>query len=247
MAHHEPWLTALFNQHLAGVANSALALIGVHPHDPAHPWTTPMTMQLLVVAIIVVVFGALKSRLSMDRPGKFQQLFELMYQFIHGQAEENIGHGARKYMALCGTIFIFVLFANLLGVIPTFESPTMFPEVPAGIAILTFGYYNLMGIMANGIGKYLAHFAGPIPLMAPLMIPIELVSHMARPMSLTIRLYANMFAGEQVTVVFLKLTFLVMPAVFMGMHVFVSFLQAYIFMLMTMVYLSGAVAHDEAH
>jgi F-type H+-transporting ATPase subunit a len=120
----------------------------------------------------------------------------------------------------------------------------MVPSVPAGCAIATFFYYNIVGVQANGILKYLAHFAGPMPLLAPLMIPIELVSHLARPLSLTIRLFANMFAGEQVTLVFLKLTFFLVPAVFMGLHVFVSFLQAYIFMLLTMMYVAGAVSHE---
>ena len=120
----------------------------------------------------------------------------------------------------------------------------MVPSVPAGCAVAAFFYYNAAGIQSNGLGKYLAHFAGPMLLLAPLMIPIELVSHMARPLSLTIRLFANMFAGEKVTMVFLSLTYFLVPAVFMGLHVFVSFLQAYIFMLLTMMYVSGAVAHD---
>ena len=120
----------------------------------------------------------------------------------------------------------------------------MVPAVPLGCAVATFFYYNLMGIQAQGAFKYLAHFAGPMPLLAPLMVPIELISHMARPLSLTIRLYANMYAGEQVTMVFLGLTYLVVPALFMGLHVFVSFLQAYIFVLLTMMYVSGAVAQE---
>jgi F-type H+-transporting ATPase subunit a len=102
-----------------------------------------------------------------------------------------------------------------------------------------------MGFKQQGIAKYLAHFAGPMPILAPLMIPIELISHMARPLSLTIRLFANMLAGEKVTVVFLGLTYLVAPAVFMGLHVFVSFLQAYIFVLLTMMYLSETVPHEQ--
>ena len=83
-----------------------------------------------------------------------------------------------------------------------------------------------------------------MPWLAPLMIPIEFISHLARPLSLTIRLYANMFAGEMVTITFLSLTYLVLPAVFMGLHVFVAFLQAFIFMLLTVIYVSGAVAHE---
>ena len=107
-----------------------------------------------------------------------------------------------------------------------------------------FAYYHLAGIQAQGAGKYALHFAGPVWWLAPLMIPIELISHLARPMSLTIRLFANMFAGEMVTVIFLGLVPVVIPAVFMGLHVFVSFLQAYIFTLLTMVYVQGAVAHE---
>jgi F-type H+-transporting ATPase subunit a len=101
-----------------------------------------------------------------------------------------------------------------------------------------------MGFRAQGVGKYLAQFAGPMLVLAPLMIPIEIISHMARPLSLTIRLYANMFAGERVTLVFLQLTYLAIPVLFMGLHVFVAILQAYIFMLLTMIYVGGAVAHE---
>ena len=92
--------------------------------------------------------------------------------------------------------------------------------------------------------KYTKHFFGPIPVMAPLMLPIEIISHLARPLSLTIRLFANMYAGEQVTLVFLSLTYFAVPVVFMGLHVFVSLLQAYIFMLMTMMYIAGATADE---
>ena len=191
-----------------------------------------------------MLFAILRPRLSADRPGKLQHTFELIYDFLREQADEQVGHDGHQYVAYFGTIFIFILFSNLIGVIPGMEAPTMVPSVPAGCAIATFFYYNIVGVQANGIVKYLAHFAGPMPLLAPLMIPIELVSHLARPLSLTIRLFANMYAGEQVTMVFLKLTFLFVPAVFMGLHVFVSFLQAYIFMLLTMMYVAGAVSHE---
>jgi F-type H+-transporting ATPase subunit a len=244
MPEHEPWLTALFNDHLAGVANAVLSMAGLHAENPARPWSTSLSMEILVVAIIVVLFAVLRSQLSMDRPGKLQHAFEVIYNFLHAESEEHVGHDGPKYLSLFGTLFIFVLFANLLGVIPGFESPTMFPEVPAGCALVAFAYYNVAGFSAQGVWTYLKHFAGPMPALALLMIPIELVSHLARPLSLTIRLFANMYAGEQVTVVFLSLTYLVAPALFMGLHVFVSFLQAYIFALMTMMYVAGAVAHD---
>jgi len=201
-------------------------------------------MEILVVVIIMVLFALLRSRLSADKPGGFQLTFEAMYNFIAGQARDAVEHGASKYVSFIGTLFIFVLLMNLIGVIPGFESPTMTPAVPAGLAIAVFFYYHAMGVREQGVGRYLVHFAGPMPWLAPLMIPIEFISHLARPLSLTIRLYANMFAGEMVTITFLSLTYLVLPAVFMGLHVFVAFLQAFIFMLLTVIYVSGAVAHE---
>ena len=203
-------------------------------------------MELLVVAIIIVLFAFLRPRLSADKPGKLQLTFEAIYGFITSQAQEGIDQGHEKYLPFAGSLFIFILFMNLIGIIPGFESPTMTAAVPAGMAVAVFLYYNYMGMRSHGIGKYLAHFAGPMPALAPLMIPIEIISHLARPLSLTIRLYANMFAGEQVTMAFLGLAYLVLPAVFMGLHTFVSFLQAFIFMLLTIMYVGSAVAHEHA-
>jgi F-type H+-transporting ATPase subunit a len=239
----ELWITSVFNQYLPGIANSVLDMAGM-AHDPAKPWANFVVIELLVALLIVILFAMLRSRLSVDNPGKLQHVFELIYQFLHGETEDQIGHGGGKYLAYFGTLFIFILFMNLIGVVPGLESPTMSPAVPLGCAAATFLYYNAMGMRANGVGKYLAHFAGPMPMLAPLMIPIEIISHLARPLSLTIRLYANMFAGEQVTIQFLNLTYFLIPAAFMGLHVFVSLLQAYIFMLMTMMYVAGAVAHE---
>ncbi len=235
-------VTRLFNDYLAGVGNTLTGIVGMAPQ--LRPWANFVTMQIVVALIVIVLFAILKPRLSADHPGKLQHTFELVYDFLREQAQEQVGHEGHHYIAYFGTIFIFILFSNLIGVIPGMEAPTMVPYVPAGCAIATFFYYNIVGVQANGILGYLAHFAGPMPFLAPLMIPIELVSHLARPLSLTIRLFANMFAGEQVTLVFLKLTFLVVPALFMGLHVFVSFLQAYIFMLLTMMYVAGAVSHE---
>jgi F-type H+-transporting ATPase subunit a len=242
MPEPELFVTQLLNNNVAGSGNWLIGLVGMAPQE--RPWANYVAMQLLVALIVIVLFAILKPRLSVERPGKLQHIFELVHEFLTGQADENVGHDGHRYVAYFGTVFLFVLFCNLIGIIPGFESPTMIPSVPAGIALATFCYYNLVGIQANGFLKYAAHFAGPIWWMAPLMIPIEIVSHMARPLSLTIRLFANMFAGEKVTGVFLNLTLLFVPALFMGLHVFVSFLQAYIFMLLTMMYVGGAVSHE---
>ena len=237
----ELWITQLFNDHLAGLGNSILGMVGAHP-DP-RPWANFIVMQFVVVLLLMMVGALLRFRLSADRPGSFQQAFELLYEFVYGQAEDQIGHEGRRYMGYFGTIFLFILTANLIGIVPCFESPTQNPSVTAGCALTTFIYYNLVGIQALGF-KYPLTFAGPVWWLAPLMLPIEIISHMARCLSLTVRLYANMFAGEQVTMVFLKLTFFLVPVIFMGLHVFVGLIQAYIFMLLTMVYVGGAVAHE---
>ena len=173
-----------------------------------------------------------------------QHIFELIHGFVNGEAEGQVGHDGHRHVLLFETLFIFLLLANLIGIVPGFVSPTQVIYVPAGCAILAFLYYNLVGIKKQGVGKYAAHFAGPIWWLAPLMVIIEIISHLARLLSLSVRLFANMYAGEQVTLVFLSLTYLVVPALFMGLHVFVSLLQAYIFVLLTMIYVAGAVAEE---
>jgi len=245
MPEHELWLTRLFNDHLAGLGNWLLSLVRAHAENPARPWANFITMELLVAAIIVVVFAILRPRLSMDRPGKMQHVFEVIYTFLHGETHDNIGHEGPRFLPFLFTLFIFILFSNLIGIVPGFESPTMNPAVPLGCAMLVFVYYNFMGFWQQGVFRYLAHFAGPIWWLSWLMIPIEIISHLSRPMSLTIRLFANMLAGDQVTLAILGLTYLVAPVAFMGLHIFVSFLQAYIFVLLTMMYLSETVPHEQ--
>jgi len=240
--HEQIWLAKQFNEYVPGLGNGILKLLGLPAEH--HPWANFMVMEIVVALVIVLLFAFLRPRLSMDRPGKLQHALEVIYDFVRGESEDAVGHGGSKYLPFFGTLFLFILTSNLIGIIPGFESPTIEPSVPAGCAIAVFCYYNLMGFREQGIGKYLAHFAGPMPYLAPLMVPIELISHMARPLSLTVRLYANMYAGEQVTLVFLSLTYFAVPALFMGLHVFVSLLQAYIFMLLTMMYVSGAVSHE---
>jgi F-type H+-transporting ATPase subunit a len=243
-AEAEIWTTTLFNRFLAGPLDSLLKAIGRPAADPAHPWANWMTAELLVVAIILVLFAILRSRLSVEKPGSLQLSFEAVYKFVEGQATESIDHHVNRYLPFFGTIFIFILFMNLIGIIPGLESPTMSPAVPLAFAVVVFFYYHWMGIREHGVGKYLLHFAGPYWWLAPVMIPIELISHFARPLSLTVRLYANMFAGERVTITFLTLTYFILPAVFLGLHVFVALLQAFIFMLLAMVYVGGATAHE---
>jgi F-type H+-transporting ATPase subunit a len=141
-------------------------------------------------------------------------------------------------------IFLFVLLNNLSGLIPGITAPTTSMMVTLGLAIPTFLYYNFQGIRVNGPKGYLKQFAGPIWWMSWLILPIEMVSHLARVMSLSVRLYANMFAGDLVTLVFFSLIPVGIPVIFLGLHVFISLIQAFVFMLLTMIYLSLAISHE---
>jgi F-type H+-transporting ATPase subunit a len=236
--------TRFLNHLFAGPVNSLLHALHVHPAHSEAPISNPVAMQILVLIIMFSLFALVRSRLSVENPGGLQHVFEGLHGFIEGQSKEIIGHHVEPYTAFLTTIFTYVLLCNLLGLVPGEESPTANPAVPLGIAICAFVYYQYQGIKKQGPVHYAAHFAGPLPALAPLMVPIEIVSHLARVMSLTIRLYANMFAGDMVTLVFFSLVPLLIPVAFLGLHIFVSLLQAYIFALLTMVYLSGAVAEE---
>jgi len=245
MITHEALLTRLFNTYLAGLGNWLLALFHQTAADAKEPWADHMVMQLLVAAIMIVLFVILRASLSVDKPGKMQHIFELIHGFIKDQSDDQIDHHqGRRHVVIFETLFIFILIANLLGIVPMFVSPTQSVAVPAGCALIAFFYYNLIGLKKNGLWKYTKHFFGPIWWLAPIMFPIEIISHLARPLSLTIRLFANMYAGELVFLVFLNMTFLAIPAIFMGLHVFVAVLQAYIFVLLMMIYVAGAVAEE---
>lgn len=244
MATHEAWLTKLFNLLLAGPGNALLALFHQTAEDPKEPWADFIVMQILVAAILIGILYSLRSRLSVDKPGTLQHIFEAVREFISDQAHDQIGHDSHKHTLIFTTLFCFILLANLIGIIPGFVSPTQSHYVTAGCAFVAFLYYHLAGLRKQGLLKYMKHFMGPVWWLAPLMFPIEIVSHLARPLSLTIRLFANMYAGEKVMLAFLGLTYLVIPSVFMGLHVFVAFLQSYIFVLLTMIYVGGAVAEE---
>ena len=243
---HETWLTALFDRFLAGPANATLSLVGMKAADPAHPWADYVTLEILVALIIVVVFALLRSRLSSERPGAFQHTFEWFYNFLVAQSDETVGPRGRQYISFFGTIGFFVLFANLLGTIPSLEAPTMYVPVPLGCAMATFLFYNMIGLGTRGPLGYLKHFVGPSWSLAILMFPIEIISNIARLLSLTVRLYANMFAGEQVILAFAAILPVVLPLPFIGLHIFVGFLQAYVFALLTMVYVADVLPHEHA-
>ena len=236
-------ITHLLNQLFGGPIASVMHAMGLKA-DPTNVIGDTFSTELIIVLALIAFFVIVRMTLSVEKPGPAQQIAEMIYEFTGGQAESIIGHGYQRFQAYVTCVGLFVLICNLVGLIPGVASPTSKPVVPLGLAVLTFVYYNFYGVKEQGIVGYVKHFAGPVWWLSPLLFPIEIVSHLARIMSLTIRLYANMFAGDKVTLVFFSLFPAVLPAVFMGMHFFVSIIQAFVFMLLSMIYLSLAVAHD---
>jgi F-type H+-transporting ATPase subunit a len=238
------WFTEVLNHAFAGPVDALLNAFHVHPKNPAAPIPNAVAMQILVVIFLLVFFLVVRSRLSVDNPGPVQHIMEGAQGFIAGLAHEMIGHGYEKYLPFLTTLGLYILVCNLIGLVPGFESPTAVPYVPLGCALVTWFYYHIQGIRANGALGYLKHFMGPVWWLAPLMMPIEIFSHLARVLSLTIRLFANMFAGDMVTLVFFSLIPIGVPVIFLGLHLGVSLIQTYIFVLLATVYLSEATAQE---
>jgi len=241
--HEQLWFTAILNHLFAGPVTALLRALHIEAKYPQAPIPNSAAMELLVFGFLILLFLLVRSRLSVDRPGALQHIFEGAHGFVVSQSQEIIGHHSEEFTPFLMALGLFILSCNLIGLIPGFESPTAIPVVPLGCALCAFFYYQSQGFKHSGIG-YLKHFAGPVWWLAWLMLPIELISHLARVLSLTIRLFANMFAGDMVTLVFFSLIPIGIPIVFLGLHIGVSLLQTYIFVLLTTVYLQGAVAEE---
>jgi F-type H+-transporting ATPase subunit a len=245
--------TALLNRLFGPAVLSLLQALNIHPKHPATPISNPFAMELLVALLLIVFFIAVRARLSVEHPGGLQHAMEGINGFIGNMADEVVGHHGDKYVPYLVTLGMFILCCNLIGLVPGLESPTAVPTVPLGCALLTWFFYHFQGVRTNGLFGYLKHFIGPqdkempwaMRLFLPfLLFPIEVFSHLARVMSLTVRLFANMFAGEMVTLVFFSLIPLFVPVVFEGLHIFVSLVQTYIFVLLATVYLGEATGQE---
>jgi F-type H+-transporting ATPase subunit a len=237
------WFTEFLNHYFGAVATALMRAVGVQPTYPQAPITNPVAMEILVVAILLLFFIAVRASLSVEKPGGLQHTAEALQEFIAEQAHGVIGHGYERYIPYAITLWYFILLGNLLGLVPGFESPTANPAVPLGCALVTFVYYHFHGLRTHG-GGYIKQLIGPVWALAPLMFLIEVVSHFARILSLTVRLYANMFAGDMVTLAFFSLIPVLVPVAFLGLHLFVSLVQTFIFVMLTLVYLGMAVSEE---
>lgn len=275
MEEHISRITEWFNHLFGPLALRLLHSLNLQPRDFERPIPEHVVMSFLVLVIGTVLALLLRSRLSVERPGAFQQAAELLLTNplgfgIKDLLEENTGHEADKFIAFTGSVSIFILLSNLLSVFPAFTSPTGNAVVPLACAILTFIYFNYQGIRYHGVGGYLLTFAGSPKhfgdwLLAILLFPVEIISTSARLLSLTVRLWANIFASDLIYMIFLGLLVgpvqwawaksallgiilaifpVVIPIAFIGLHIFVSIIQAYIFTVLPSIYIGGAIAEE---
>ncbi len=242
--HEQNPITDTLNKYFGNFATEVLHAVHVQPFNAQAPITEGFAMEILVLGLLLVFFVLVRLSLNVENPGPIQQIAEMINGFVSDQADSIIGPGAQRYVMFTTVVLLFVLLSNLLGLVPGLVAPTSKPTVPLGVALLCFFYYNYHGVREQGALGHFKHFLGPIWWISWMMLPIELISHLARVLSLTVRLYANMFAGEMVTLVFFSLVPVGVPVVFMGLHLMVALIQAYIFMLLTMIYVSQSVAHD---
>ncbi len=236
-------ITQLLNHHFAAPVTAMLRSLHIQPKFPNAPISDAFSMELLCFVVLLVYFVAVRISLSIEKPSGVQHLAEITHEFINEQSESIIGHGHERFSSYLTVIGLFILLANLMGLVPGLESPTADVVVPLGLALTTFIYYHYHGIRANGFG-YIKQFLGPVWWLYWLLLPIEIISHFARVLSLTVRLYANMFAGDLVTLAFFSLVPVGIPLIFLGLHFGVAIIQAYVFLLLSMIYLSLAVSHE---
>ncbi|MFZ0333059.1 MAG: F0F1 ATP synthase subunit A [Candidatus Acidiferrales bacterium] len=271
-------VTKLVNFLFAKPALALFALLHLQPADAQYPIPNFFAMELVVFLFAIVFFLWLRARMSVEIPGATQQCMEFFLSNPMGVGvkdllDDIVGHGSEQFLPIVGSIGLFILFCNLAGVIPGSMSPTAEKTVPLGCAVVVFLYYHWQGLRHHGAAKYVSTFMGPKDLGFPwpvtmifkgLMLIIETISHCARLLSLTVRLWANMFVGELVYVVFLGLTVALMqyaghlnavgyvmgilpvgfPLILIVLHVFESILQAFIFTILPIIYLAFAVAEE---
>ncbi|MBN1571372.1 MAG: F0F1 ATP synthase subunit A [Acidobacteria bacterium] len=222
---------------------------GVHLEHGHHAVPDHIVIILLIAIALILFAWWLRGKLSVENPGKVQHLVEVIFIAIQNLMREVIGPEYRRFTPLICTLAIYILIGNILGMIPGFISPTSNLNITAACGLSVFVYYNYQGFRKQGFLGYLKHFCGPVLWIAPLLFVIEIISHMARPFSLSVRLFGNIFAEELIIGSLNELFPFIasIPVMFLGL--FASTIQAFIFILLTMVYISGAVeqAHEEGH
>jgi F-type H+-transporting ATPase subunit a len=233
--------------HLFGT--TAESVFGPYTPENSVPWYTVMFVLAAIFTMLLILL--LKPRrLSVDEPGYGQLTLETGVLAVRDLLVDNVGPHGMKYLPVIGTFGILILISNLMGLIPGLMSPTASTSVTFALGISSFVYYNAIGIGENGLVGHLKHFMGPIIWLAPLMFVIELISNLVRPMSLGIRLFGNLFGDEQILGTISGLapwTKWGLPVLIMPLSLFVAFMQTFIFVLLSILYISEVSHHHDEH
>jgi F-type H+-transporting ATPase subunit a len=236
----------LVNRFAAWVAAS----LGIHVEDPTKIVPDYLVMCMVIVTVVLALGLFIRSRFSVENPGGLQIFLEDIVGFLAGMLEEDIGPKGRRYLGLIATIGIFIWIGNLMGNVPGLIPATMDINVTLGCALTVWTYYHYQGMKEQGPVKYLLHFAFPPGFpkaLAPIMLPIELISHFSRVLSLSIRLFGNIFGEKLVVLILASIVPFVVPLPIMFLGVIIGTLQAFIFVKLTAIYLSAAVATEHEH
>lgn len=248
--HHELWIVQAVNTVLGPLAAALLRALGRPVADPAHVIPDYLAMILVIVAALTVLSLVVRSRLSVEHPGRLQIVLEDGLTGLYAMLDNIIGPKGRNYVPLIGTLALLIWLSNMSGLVPGLMAPTSNLNVTLGCAITVFVYYHYHGIKEQGVGPYLKHFAAPpgAPLaLAPLMLPIEIISHFARVLSLSLRLFGNIFGEELVVLILASIIPFLVPLPMMFLGLLTATLQAAIFVILTMIYIGGAVAGEHDH
>ena len=228
---------------LVALINLLVAPLGIHVPDH-------MVFVGLITLFILFIGLAVRSSLSVDNPGKLQIIIEDVVSFLVGVLEGNMGAKGRKFLPLLGTIFVFILLGNLMGQVPGLGSPTSNINVPLALALTLWLYYHWQGIRANGPTSYLKHFAimPGVPIaLAPMIFVIEIISHLSRVLSLTLRLFGNIFGEHLVVLIIASIVPFIAPLPIQFLGLIVGPLQAFIFLTLGAIYLTAATHVDDHH
>ncbi|MDQ3009570.1 MAG: F0F1 ATP synthase subunit A [Acidobacteriota bacterium] len=211
------------------------------------PIPTQIVMFFIVVLIAVVVLWLLRGKLSTESPTTRQQTFEVGVEAIRSFLNDLVGPGAMKHFPVVATFAVLILLSNLLGMIPDMVSPTASFNVTLALALTSFLYYNYVGIRENGLVGHFKHLMGPVWWLAFLMFPIEIISNLARILSLSVRLFGNIYGEEQVSGAIAGMVQWVVPILLMPLGLMTFVLQTFVFIVLSMVYLGEVSHHSDEH
>jgi F-type H+-transporting ATPase subunit a len=247
---HPLWIVQAVNALLGPAVAAMLRAMGREVDPTRDVIPNYIVMSALIVLVWTIVALIVRSRLSVDNPGRMQILLEDGVAAVQGLLHDYVGHKGPRYLAIVATMFVFILTGNLMGLIPGLMAPTSSINVTLGCALTVAVYYHIQGVKEQGIGPYLKHFAAPpgAPLfIAPIMLPIEIISHLSRVLSLSLRLFGNIFGEELVIIILFSIVPFLVPLPMMFLGIITATLQAFIFVLLTTIYLGGAVATEHEH